>query len=397
MVLGASAGQLPLIHRAVELGCHVITVDYLPDNIGHRFSHQSVNCSTVDQQGVLGFARDLAINGIATFASDVATTTVAYVAGELGLAGCSAQVAQTMSNKARFRRFQHEHSLNAPDFVIGDDMETIEAEVPRLSLPLMFKPVDTSGSRGVTRLDAVDSEGCRNAFACAQRYSRSGVICVEEFVEGVDVSGDGFLVDGRLHAVVTQKYKQGYVPTGHSLPANLGQEEQQRVFAEVTRTCLSLGYMNGPVDFDVKISPTQVVVIEISPRLGGNGIPRLIGRATGVDLVKATVRHALGEQVALPARLEVTRPCGSWVIGSVRPGRIEAIAPAKRVEALVPEIFDYQFDYQVGDDVPAFEHSGNSLGAVLFDLPPETRYAEMVARIQSAMGLQIASSDAVQE
>lgn len=73
MILGAGVSQLDAIRKAVELGFYVITVDYLPDNIGHKFSHQFVNCSTVDKEGILKIARDLSIDGIVTFASDVAT------------------------------------------------------------------------------------------------------------------------------------------------------------------------------------------------------------------------------------------------------------------------------------------------------------------------------------
>ncbi len=113
----------------------------------------------------------------------------------------------------------------------------------------------------------------------------------------VDVSGDGFLLDGRLCAIVTQKYKQGFIPAGHSFPTQLSLTDQARVFEEVTETCQALGYRDGPVDFDVNISAERVVVIEMSPRLGGNGIPELIRRSTDVDLMDLTIRYALGRLV----------------------------------------------------------------------------------------------------
>lgn len=389
MVLGASTGQLPIICKAVELGCYVITVDYLPDNVGHQLSQHYVNCSTVDQKGVLQAARELDIDGIVTFASDVATATVAFVSAELGLTGCSIKLAEIMSNKANFRAFQRQHRLNRPGFFTTHALEEIEADLLDLRGPLMFKPVDTSGSRGITRVDVLNQENCRRAFAYAQSFARSGKVCVEEFIEGVDVSGDGFMVDGQLRSIVTQKYKRGYVPTGHSLPTNIPTADQMRISAEVTKTCQALGYCNGPIDFDVKVSPEQVVVIEMSPRLGGNGIPKLIQRATGVDLINATVQYALGNPSPLPPSLEVIQRCGSWVFGSEQAGRLEHIAAPNEVRKRVPELFDYVFNYQIGDTVPYFEHSGNSLGYALFDCPPDAHYCDMIDRLQVAMQLRI--------
>lgn len=389
MVLGASTGQLPIIHKAIELGYYVITVDYLPDNVGHQFSHHYVNCSTVDQTGVLQAARELEIDGIVTFASDVATATVAFVAAQLGLPGCPAQVAEVMSNKANFRAFQREQRLNRPGFFTTHALAEIEAELLDLTPPLMFKPVDTSGSRGITRVDDLNLVNCRKAFAYAQSFARSGQVCIEEFIAGVDVSGDGFLVDGQLRAIVTQKYKRGYVPTGHSLPTNILRDDQLRICAEVTRTCHALGYHNGPIDFDVKVSPEQVVVIEMSPRLGGNGIPKLILRATGVDLINATIQYALGNACPVPANLEVIQRCGSWVFGSEEAGHLDHVATADEVRARVPELFDYVFNYQIGENVPYFEHSGNSLGYALFDCPPGVGYCNMIDRLRAAMHLRI--------
>jgi hypothetical protein len=132
-----------------------------------------------------------------------------------------------------------------------------------------------------------------------------------------------------------------------------------------------------------------VVIIEMSPRLGGNGIPKLIQRATGVDLINATVQYALGNPSPLPPSLEVTQRCGSWVFGSEQAGRLEHIASPNAVRTRVPELFDYVFNYQIGDTVPYFEHSGHSLGYALFDCPSTASYCDMITRVQAAMQLRI--------
>lgn len=392
MILGAGSGQLPAIKQAVACGYHVITVDYLPDNIGHKFSHQFINCSTVDSQAVLEAAKREKIDGILTFASDVATVSVGYTAEKLGLPGSSTFVAQTMSNKAQFRAFQKEQALNAPGFVTGYEMDAVWEKITRLTPPVVFKPVDTSGSRGIVQTNTFNRADCHHLFAYAKQYSRSGLVCIEEYIEGEDVSGDGFLLNGKLHTVITQKHKNAFMPVGHSLPTHLSLTDQQRIIREIETNCSALGYASGPIDFDVRVSAEKVVVLEMSPRLGGNGIPAIIERATGVSLINATIQYVLGETPQIPTEFTISRPCGSWVFGSSQAGRLKHIATQTQIQSAVPEVFEFFTNYTIGEEISRFIHSGNSVGYALFDCPPETTYHNLVRQIETAMGLVVTPS-----
>lgn len=390
MILGAGPYQLPGIQKAVDLGFYVITVDYLPENIGHKFSHQSVNCSTVDKLAVLKIAKELDIDGVVTFSSDVAIPTVGFVAEKLGLPGVSYKSAQTMSGKHKFRSFQRKHGLNCPNFLIGQRLEDIEEKISTLSPPLMFKPVDTSGSRGITKVNDIDHEKCSKAFENAQSYSLSKTVCVEEYIEGVEVGGDAFLLNGQLAFVgMTHKHMRDYIVIGHSLPTNISSKDQRRVRAELITNCLEVGYTEGPLNFDVMVSPETVIILEMSPRLGGNGIPMIINRGTGADLITATIYYALGINVELKLKYDALRPCGSWIFGSSYSGLVKGIATGKEVQAAVPEVFEYFANYRIGEEVPEFIHNGNSLGYVLFDCPPHTSYNEIANRLQSELMLKV--------
>ncbi|MCF7969614.1 MAG: ATP-grasp domain-containing protein [Methylococcaceae bacterium] len=389
IILGASNAQLPIIHKALELGYYVITVDNVPDNIGHQFSHEFVNCSTADHEGVLKFAQILKINGIVTFASDIATTTVAFVAKALNLTGCSLDVAKILSNKANFRSFQQAHNLSHPGFFISKKASDIDCIPPQLTPPLIFKPIDTSGSRGITKVEALDLNHYRYAFCHAQQYSRSKTVSIEQFIIGTDVSGDGFLIDGILHAFITQKYQDNFIPTGHSFPDHMNPAYKQRIFDAIESACHAVGYLNGPIDFDVNISDAHVIIIEMSPRLGGNGIPELIRYHTGIDLIAMTIEYALNKPIKKPTSLPVTRPCGSYVFGSEQAGKIDYIASSQEIFQKIPELFSCQLNYVVGDAIPAFEHSGNSLGYALFACSSEDNYVQIVQRLQSALQLRI--------
>lgn len=392
MILGASTTQLPIIFKAVEMGHYVITVDNVPDNIGHQFSHQSIDCSTVDHHGVCKIAEGLNIDGIVTFASDIATTTVSYVAASLKLQGCELIIAEILSNKANFRLFQQKQTLNHPGFFISQTNERLSEKCLTLNAPLIFKPIDTSGSRGITKIDEVTTIHCQKAFAYAQQFSVSEKVSVEEFVEGVDVSGDGFLINGQLCAAVSQKYKQGFTPIGHRFPTNISDEEQASIFTEVSATCRALDYTDGPIDFDVKITNKQVVIIEMSPRLGGNGIPELIRQNTQFDLIEMTLHYALGETCVLPENIPSLNGCGSWIFGSKKAGKIRNIASLEEMKAQVEELIECRFNDQIGDEVSVFEHSGNSLGYAIFDCSSDKDYHHVIARLESAMQLNVIGS-----
>ncbi|HIL78734.1 MAG: ATP-grasp domain-containing protein [Methyloprofundus sp.] len=389
LVLGASNTQLPIILKALELNCFVITVDNIPDNIGHRHSHQSINCSTADREAVLAYAKDLEIDGIVTFASDIATPTVAYVAGHLNLTACKLSIAETLSNKALFRQFQDRQQLDCPWFFIAQNIDHLNKHYSQLSVPVIFKPADTSGSRGLVKLDTLNPDLCHHAFTYAQSFSRANTVSIEEFVEGIDVSGDGFLINGQLHALISQKFKQGFIPTGHYFPTNIKPVDQQRIFSEIEKNCHAIGYFDGPIDFDVKISSDRITVIEMSPRLGGNGIPELIYYSSGIDVIGMTINYALGKPCNIPEQPDSLTPCASLIFGSDTAGQLNAITATEELKNAYPELIECRYNYQVGDHVPAFEHSGNSLGYALFYCPPESGYPSMVNRLQAALQISI--------
>ncbi len=183
MILGVGPNLSPAIKKAIEMGYHVITVDCFQDNIGHKHSHQFVNFSTVDKEGVLKGARENSIDGIMTMGSDVAVPSVGYVYDMLGLPGVSEESAEKLSNKKNFREFQRKIGINQPEFVTGDNLEDIESKLSQLSPPFLFRPIDTSGSRGITTSSECEKAQYMEAFKNAKRFSRSGIVCIEEFLE----------------------------------------------------------------------------------------------------------------------------------------------------------------------------------------------------------------------
>jgi biotin carboxylase len=396
MVLGAGPFQLPGIQKAVDLGYHVTTVDYLPDNIGHTVSHRYLNASTTDMEHILTAAQLFGVDGICTFSSDVAIPAVGYVCDKLNLPGVSYEAAQAMSSKHLFREFLRTSDLAHPAFVAGHQIEDITSGLDSLRFPVVVKPVDTSGSRGVTKIDSPDLNGVAEAFDLAHGFSRSGIVCVEEFVDGTEVGGDGYLNDGHFAFIaITHKHLNKFVVTGHSIPTNISPADQQQVVTTLETACAKLGYRDGPLNFDVMVSPERTVILEMSARNGGNGIPSVINHATGVDVEVLTLHGAVGDPVepghgtAESSIAPVIRGAGSYVFGSMREGILEGILDREELEKSVPGILDYYLAHSIGDEVSPFVHNGNLIGYALFECGGSEEYREITTLIDASLDIHV--------
>jgi phosphoribosylamine-glycine ligase len=243
MILGAGAFQIAAIRRARQLGHHVITVDDDLRNPGHRFSHESLECSTADAAGVLTSARSSGIDGVFTMASDVAIPALAHVCAELGLLGPSRDVARLFTRKDVLREFQVTSGFDHPAWVHGSDFDEVRTHLGKLPHELVVKPADTSGSRGVALMNASDERALSFAFTSATAHSRSNTACVEEFIDGEDVTVEGFLAGGRVAlACVTRKFKHRLAVNGHRLPGRLNHEQEERACAVVAEHLRAAGY-----------------------------------------------------------------------------------------------------------------------------------------------------------
>ncbi len=228
MLLGGNRYQLPVIKAAHELGYYVITCDYLPDNIAHRFSDEYCNVSIIDKEAVLDAARRLHINGIMSFACDPGVTVAAYVAEELGLPSVGDYDAICLlQNKGRFRRFLKENGFNVPTAKEYKHKEQALAEKDLFHWPVIVKPTDSAGSKGVTKVE--DPANLLAAIDYAIEKSFSSEFIIEDYLEKVGCSSDtdSFSVNGELKFVSfnSQRFDLSavnpYTPAAYSWPSTM--------------------------------------------------------------------------------------------------------------------------------------------------------------------------------
>ena len=308
LFLGAAPFQLPPIHYALRCGYQVVTCDNRPDNPGHRLAHRSYNVSTVDAAAVLRIAEREQVDGVLAYASDVSAPTAAQVAWRLGLPGNPPAAVELLTRKDRFRNFLTQAGLQPlihRSFGAGE-RDAIQAYVEQAARLMVIKPVDASGSKGVSLLDPAGFDALRVDQAFAE--SRTRTVVVEEFVpkSGHQICGDGFVEDGELAFVDFGDghfYEDGrfLAPFAETFPSLHPHNVLARTKQALDRILRATGYRRGPINLDVLITPSgEPFVVEIGPRAGGNFIPTAISYRTGVDLVAAAVECCLDSGYCLP-------------------------------------------------------------------------------------------------
>jgi biotin carboxylase len=376
LVLGAGHYQLPVIRRAQALGLHVTTADYLPDNPGHAIADAHAIVSTVDQPAVLRLARDLAIDGILTYGSDVSAPTVAAVAEALGLPGHPAAAVADLQRKHRFRALQRDAGLPHPPFVAADSAAALRGAVTAagdaLPMPLVVKPADSSGSKGQTVVDAAAKIDA--AFDTARPFSRCGVVLAESLLIGdtLELVGEAYLEKGRL---TCRQYGHNYfladgeaqVPVGELVPSLLTPAVETAIDAQIQAIADAAGLRSGCLNFDGILCDGVPYLVDIGIRNGGNYVDDLIALSTGVDFTDAAIHAALGMPFAPPSPAVAPRPAISYILNARTAGVFDRVETS---DAIGPWIRRLEIFVAPGDGVEPYTRGDRTLGIALI-APPD--------------------------
>lgn len=379
LLLGGSSAQVEAIDKARELGYRTVVCDYLPDNPGKSHADSFHLVSTTDKDAVLRVARDERIDGVVAYSSDPAAPTAAYVAEELGLPGVPYSAAQAFCEKHLFRKWLQKRRFNVPGSVAvrAGDFEALK-RVSELRLPIIVKPTDSSGSKGVTVVR--DMSDFSTALEEAERFSRNGMLVVEEFV-GRDhphvIEAEVFAIDGEVSSwglinSIRDVESNPLLPAGYTYPLDLSQERKALVRREVARLVRESGVDCGAFNIEMVIdSDDRLFFLDAGPRNGGNMLPRFMSMISGKDIVSATVRSAMGDMHGVDVALN-GESGGFWGLGvlhSSRPGRFGGVRYSEDARsALVEE----HIQKAVGDSVAAFERCSDLIGLSFFCFESKT-------------------------
>ncbi len=370
LMLGGSHFQIPAIKYAKKSGYYVIVADYLGDNPGQKYADEYHNISIVDEDKILALAKKLNIDGVVSYAADPGAPTAAYVAEKLNLPGNPYESVKILQRKDLFRKFLSKNGFNVPNSKSFKNLEDAKAfSKIRLGFnPIIIKPVDSSGSKGVSKL--YDLENFQNQFNNAIKYSISKTIIIEDFIEKAtyQMDGDGFVWNNKLvFACFGNQHNDldcnPYVPMGISFPYIQSKKVQQKAF-EIVDSILNLLDMKvGGLNIEYLTDTNDnVYILEIGPRSGGNLIPEVIKYSTGVDLIAASVDGAMGKDMSYLKMKPTNGYFSSYILHAKTDGIVNDVIINDNLNYKIVEknIMTNKNDY-----VKKFNGSNNTLGTFI--------------------------------
>ena len=370
MILGGSRYALPVIKAAHNLGLYVITADYLPDNIAHKFSDEFCNISIIEKEKVLDAAQQRQIDGIMSFACDPGVVTAAYVAEKMNLPfQGSYESTRILQDKGAFRCFLAEHGFNVPHAKRYTDPQAPFKDIDFFTWPVIVKPTDSAGSKGVTKVDSPAQ--LESAIDTAIKQSHNDAFIIEDFLtfQGYHSSADVFTVNGEVKFITysdqlfDKEAENAYTPALIIWPSTMSKEHQEYLNSETQRLMHLLHMKNGIYNIETCVGiDGKPYLMEVSPRGGGCKIAEIQELSMGVPLIENEVRSAVG----LPLIEMNEHACdGYWceMIVHAAPGQhgiLKQIAINDEIKEKYLKVVD--LSAKPGDIVQPFTGANMSLG-----------------------------------
>jgi carbamoylphosphate synthase large subunit len=301
LILGGSRYLIPVIKKAHEIGIYIITADYLPNNTAHKYSDEYVNVDITDLVATLDIAKEKRIDGIISFACDPGVVTASFIAEKLELPFQGGYEAVCiLQNKKKFRTFLKQNGFNVPGFVSYQEKEKAILDADSFKYPIIVKPVDSAGSKGVS---VVKTKECLDkAIDYALDNSRSKEIIIEEYIDvkGNRSDADIFTIEGKVEfmtfsdQIFDEREPITLTPWKIIWPSTMELKHQVYLIDEIQRLMKLLHMRTGIYNVETCVSEDGIpFIMEVSPRGGGNNIAYIEDNAIGTNLIENEIRKAL--------------------------------------------------------------------------------------------------------
>lgn len=376
MVLGAGRGQVGLYKAARELGHKSIAVSIRGNYPGFEFADYVEYENVLNKEGVLELAKKHSTDAIVTACVDITVPTIGYVCDNLGLKGLSYNAAVDCTNKLLMKKRFQKNNVRAARYIEYRNVDDIKIICNELRFPLISKPVDLAGSKGIRVIKEKDM--IKEAVLHTMSETKEDYCIIEEYLDGYEISASGFIYNGDilfLFPMGDVRYgKDGEVPIGHYIPF-----EEERIaedfMIQMTRGAHALNLDNCAINADLMIVDGQIYILEMTGRLGANCIPELTSIYMGTDINKLIIEAALGndEFVKSRAKKKFPKTAGyAKMLFSEKKGRISSIILGEHDMGNA----DIDFFIKPGDEVRKFSTTNDCIGQVVAfgDTVEEAKY-----------------------
>ncbi len=364
MILGAGIYQVPLIKTAKRMGLYTIAVSIPGNYPGFALADKSYYENTVDEEKMLEIARAEQIDGIVTTGTDVCVQSIGNVCDALNLCGISREAAVIANNKMLMKTKYEEFGVRTARFrQVSFQDPDIKKTIEGLEFPLIFKSVDSSGSRGIIRVDSYDAFD--SAMAYVKESTRKDYFLIEEFIEGEEFGAQAFVHKGEVVFILPHGdyvfHGDTGVPIGHFAPYQLSEEVIEDARRQLRGAVKAMGLDNCAINADFILKDGKTYVLELGGRCGATCLAELVSIYYGFDYYEKIIKVALGEDPGFDLVSHAV-PNASHLLMSGKDG---IIVSQKDNNPPDQNIYEVQFDYRPGDEVHEFRVGPHRIGHII--------------------------------
>lgn len=363
LVLGAGRGQIGLIKAAKRLGYHSIVASIDGDYPGFVLADEKYIVNIADSEGVSRAAAELKVDGVVTAGMDLSLPALGRTCEDNGLPGLTATTAELSSNKLKMKEAFMAGGVLTARFVKAAAADDVSRALIELNMPLIVKPVDMGGSRGINIV--FEEAELQNAFERTMSVTRQDYCIIEEYIDGYEVSATAFVAGGDVKFVLPMgdvRYGDNdEMPIGHYVPLDCGNDVNENIVEQVELAIKAIGIDNCAVNADLMIMNGMAYVLELTGRLGANAIPEITSAYYGRDIHEFIVEAAVGNVDVINEfdfKPAINKVVYAQMLVSDRPGTLRTVT-------LGDENCDEWFFLKKGDSVNAYRNPKDCIGQVV--------------------------------
>jgi len=363
LILGAGVYQLPLIKKSKQMGLKTIVVSRKGNYPGFKISDKNYFIDTIDSDAVLKVALKENILGICTSGTDVPLFTLGTVAEEMGLPGISKEAAALSTNKLLMKEAFLKKGVRSSTFVLIKNINIDDVmKIKSLNFPIIFKVVDSSGSRGIIKVE--DEAEIKKALKIVIKNTKLGYFIAEEFLKGMELGAQAFVFNGEVkfilpHGDFVFKGDTG-VPVGHFVPLKLKEEVLTDLKNQIKMAITALKLTNCAINADFILRKNRVYVLEIGARAGATCLPEMVSIYYGIDYYREIIKASLGKKPHFSDK--TAQPNASILLYSEKSGIIKELRNDNIEDERIIEI---KFDYIPGQKINKFRVGPDRVGHVI--------------------------------
>ena len=378
LLVGGSHADIPMILAAKELGYYIITSGNRPDTIGHKHSDEYQNVDFSDKEAVYELAKKLEVEAICSSCNDFSALSVAYAAEKLGLPGHDKyEISEIIHHKDKYREFAIKNGIDTPLAKGFDNEEEAVNNISDMRLPLIVKPVDMTGGKGISVIR--DIKEVREAINKAFYVSKAKRVVVEEFIEGTRHGFSAFLYKGKIAFYFTDNehyYINQYMVSGASSPSSVLKSAEEKLCKDSEIIAELLGLVDGIFHVQFILRDRKPIIIEICRRPPGDLYVKLVKYATGVDYPSYIVKAEAGIDCG---DLRYEEPKGYYLRHCIMSDREGIIKDVVYDESIKENIIEDMVFWKKGDILK--NKMTDKLAIVFLKFDNENEYKDKVEKI----------------